>query len=168
MPTQPLHALPNGSDVFIDANIFVYGLNGQSPECRQLLDRCSREEIAGIAAFTVLNEATHRFMLAEALSLGFISRERARDLRANSGCIPQVTSYWIKTQSLLSLNLLFLPLDQSVIRSAQRERQIATLLTNDSIIAAVMREYGISLLATSDSDFERVAGITVYKPTDLS
>jgi hypothetical protein len=65
MPTQPLRALPNGSDAFIDANICIYGLNGQSLECRQLLDRCSREALAGIAAFTGLNEATHRFMLAE-------------------------------------------------------------------------------------------------------
>jgi len=30
-----------------------------------------------------------------------------------------------------------------------------------------MREYGLSYLATNDSDFERVAGITLFKPDDL-
>ena len=35
------------------------------------------------------------------------------------------------------------------------------------MIAACMREYGIKFLATSDQDFERVRGITVYRPADL-
>jgi hypothetical protein len=30
-----------------------------------------------------------------------------------------------------------------------------------------MRKYGLSFLASNDSDFERVGGITIFKPTDL-
>lgn len=58
-------------------------------------------------------------------------------------------------------------MDETILRGAQKERQAASLLTNDSLIVACMRVHGISLLATNDSDFERVAGITVFKPKDL-
>jgi predicted nucleic acid-binding protein len=168
MPFQSLINLPDGSDVFIDANILVYGLSGQSAQCRQLLERCSREEVTGITPFTILNEATHRFMLAEAHSRGLIRAESARALRENFTCIPGLTAYWRDTQRLLSLNLLLLPLDEAILRAAQSERQQASLLTNDSMIASCMRLYGISTLATNDEDFERVQGIAVYRPDDLA
>ena len=41
------------------------------------------------------------------------------------------------------------------------------LLTNDSFVVAFMRERGLTKLATANSDFDRVGGIKVYKPTDL-
>ena len=47
------------------------------------------------------------------------------------------------------------------------ERQTAGLLTNDSMIVSCMREYGVSFLATSDADFERVAGVTIFRPAVL-
>lgn len=45
MPSRPLHTLPAGSNVFMDANIFIYGLTGASPQCLELLERCSREDL---------------------------------------------------------------------------------------------------------------------------
>jgi predicted nucleic acid-binding protein len=68
---------------------------------------------------------------------------------------------------MLALNLLFMPVNETIIRNAQTVRQEAGLLTNDSMIVAAMREYGLSFLASNDSDFERVPDITVFKPTDL-
>jgi predicted nucleic acid-binding protein len=41
------------------------------------------------------------------------------------------------------------------------------VLTNDSLILAAMNEYGIGCLATRDRDFDHVAQLTVYKPTDI-
>jgi predicted nucleic acid-binding protein len=41
------------------------------------------------------------------------------------------------------------------------------LLTNDSLILAAMNEYGIGCLTTRDGDFDDVAQLTVYKPTDI-
>lgn len=167
MPTQPLQQIPAGSNVFIDANIFVYGLSGQSAQCRQLLERCSREEVTGICLFEIVNEATHRFMLAEAVSKGLIPKESASTLRKKFDGIPSLIAYWQDTERILDLNLLFLATDESTIRTAYSERQRACLLTNDSMIVACMRSYGISSLATSDSDFERVRDIVVFRPDDL-
>jgi predicted nucleic acid-binding protein len=167
MPFQPLPQIPNRSDVFIDANIFVYGLSGQSTQCKQFLERCSREEVTGICLYEIVNEATHRFMLAEAKSRGLISRESASNLRKRFGDIPALTDYWGYTERILNLNLLFIGTDESILRSAHSERQIAGLLTNDSMIVSCMRHYGILSLATNDGDFERVSNISVFRPADL-
>ena len=167
MPVPTLSLIPGGSNVFIDANIFVYGLSGQSAQCRSLLERCSREELTGITLFEIVNEATHRFMLAEAAAKGLIPQASAGHLRKRFKTIASLTDYWQETERILNLNLLFIATDESIVRESQNERQRALLLTNDSMITACMHNYGISYLATYDSDFERVSGITVFAPNDL-
>ena len=106
-------------------------------------------------------------MVAEAKSKGVITSGGAKALRRNFRLIPRLRDYWDDTIRLLNLNLLLLPANESILRSAQNERQAAGLLTNDSLIISFMREYGLSFLASNDSDFERVAGITLFKPSDL-
>jgi predicted nucleic acid-binding protein len=167
MPTQPLSQIPTGSDVFIDANIFVYGLGGHSPQCRHFLERCLREEITGVCLFEIINEATHKFMLAEAASKGLIPKESAGELRKKAHVIPGLTTYWQHTEKILNLNLLLLTTDEPIIRNAHLGRQSCGLLTNDSMILSCMRFYEITSLATNDGDFERVTGITVFQPYDL-
>jgi len=109
MAAEPLANIPARSFLFLDANIFVYGLSGQSAQCRNLLDRSLREEVTGITLFETVNEVTHRFMVAEALSKGLIAAGRAKDLRAKPALIAQLRDYWRNTERLLALNLLFLP-----------------------------------------------------------
>src|SRR5713226_7238651 len=70
---RPLSDITDGSDLFIDTNIFIYGLTGKSPECKTLLERCSTERIAGMSLFEVLHEATHKFMIAEATQKGYFA-----------------------------------------------------------------------------------------------
>ena len=147
--------------------MFIYALTAQSAQCRQLFERCLREEVTGIALLETVNEVTHRFMIAEALSKGLIPAGGARALRNKFQQIPTLTDYWLNTQRMLALNLLFMPVNETIIRNAQSVRQEAGLLTNDSMIVAGMREYGLSFLASNDSDFDRVRDITVFKPTDL-
>jgi predicted nucleic acid-binding protein len=167
MAVEFLPNLPDRSFVFIDANIFIYALTAQSAQCRQLFERCLREEVTGIALFETVNEVTHRFMIAEALSKGLITAGGAKALRKKFQQIPTLTDYWLNTQRMLALNLLFMPVNEAIIENAQAVRQEAGLLTNDSMIVAGMREYGLFFLATNDSDFERVRDITLFKPTDL-
>ena len=107
-------------------------------------------------------------MVAEALSKGLISRGAARHLREKLGLIRGLTEYWKNVERLLSLNLLFVAVNEAILKGAHAERQAAGILTNDSMIVSCMRECGVSsLLATDDADFERVLGSTVFKPTDL-
>ena len=165
--TAALTALPNGSNVFIDANIFIYGLANQSSECREFLARCSREELFGFSLYDVVADATHRFMLAEALSKGIISKASASAMKAKAHSIAGLTDYWVNTRRILDLNLVFAGLDDTITRAAQGERASAGLLTKDSLIVAFMRRTGLRYLATSDKDFSRVDNILVHGPTDL-
>jgi predicted nucleic acid-binding protein len=111
VPTRSLRDVPGGSDLFIDANILVYGLAGQSNECKDLLLRCSREEVFGVCLYETVNEATHRFMLAEAMAKRLIPSEMARELRSRPGVVRALSDYWQNTERVLALNLLFLALD---------------------------------------------------------
>ena len=117
--------------------------------------------------YEVVNNATHRFMLMEAHSKGLINNPNSKALKGKCAVIRQLTDYWQKTVRLLSLNLLLIGLDEPMVRAAEMERQQGCLLTNDSMIISCMRNWGIAMLATNDSDFEAVAGITVYKPNDV-
>lgn len=164
---QPLLSVPAGSDIFIDANIFIYALNRRSAQCSLLLERCSREEVTGISLFEIVNEATHIFMLAEAKAKGVTTNPSASELRKKHLNIPGLVDYWYDTQRILALNLLFFSTDEQIVRSAQSERQSACVLTNDSMILSWMREYGIQYIATADHDFERASGITVFGPDDI-
>ena len=162
-----LDTVPNRSDVLIDANVFVYGLTAKSAQCQAFLGRCSREELTGIALFESVNNATHQFMKGEALQKGLGTGQAMKYLSANPNQVKLLTDYWANTQRLLALNLLFLPVELSIVIGAQPERASAGLLTNDSIIVAAMRGYGVSLIATNDRQFDAVPGITVFSPTDV-
>lgn len=164
---QPLSSVPSGADIFIDANIFIYGINNTSPQCLTLLQRCSREDITGVSLFEIVNEATHIFMLAEAVAKAIIPKHSAEALRKKYSSIPTLSDYWSETQRILNLNLLLFSTDEQIVRGAQTERQTACTLTNDSMILSWMREYGITQIATADQDFERASGITVFTPDDL-
>jgi len=164
---SPLDAVPNGSDVLIDANLLVYGLSAKSAQCKRLLERCSVEEITGITLFEAVNNATHQFMKAEALAKGLCAQKVVKHLSEHPEQVKLLTDYWTNTQRILALNLVFLPVEEILIRGAQNERVNAGLLTNDSIIIAAMRAWGIFRLASNDQMFDTVAGITVFSPSDV-
>ena len=164
---KPLPQVPPDTNIFIDANIFVYALSGTSAQCKHFLERCSREEVTGVTLFEIVNEATHRLMLAEAKSKGLIKAESARELRSKFRLIPSLVDYWTDTQRILGLNLLFLATDEAIVTAANLERTTGCLLTNDSMIVSCMRASGVSCIATSDNDFKRVNGVEVYRPDDL-
>lgn len=165
-----LDSVPNGSDVLIDANVFIYALTAKSAQCKTFLERCSREEVTGATLFEVLHDATHKFMIAEALQRGLFAGQQekgAKYLSKHPEQVKVLTDYWVNTLNLLALNVMLLPMEQDILERGQTERVNAGLLTNDSIIVAAMREYGISRIATNDRLFEAVSGISVYSPTDV-
>ena len=109
-------------------------------------------------------------MLAEARQKGHLQGtggSPAKFLKQHPNIVSTLTSYWVDIQRIFSLNLLFLEAEESVLRQAQVERQGAGLLSTDSTTVSFMRLYDIPMLATNDSDFDRVAGIQVFHPTDI-
>ncbi len=167
MPTQALSRIPNGSNVFLDANVLIYALGKSSPECVSLLHRCATEETIGITSFHVISEVTHRLMLQEAKSKGLAGSQPRKTLNEHPERVKQLVDYWVDVQRLLAFNLLLVVVDEDTVRAAQQERSRYGLLNNDSLVVASMRLYGVSVLATHDAGFERVTSIFVYAPTDV-
>lgn len=160
--------LPGGAAVLVDANIFIYAFIRHSDQCRQLLERCKSEEVFGITTAEIVSEVCHRLMLVEAVDAGLITKPSAAELRAKRPEIQRLARYWTLTSQIFKLNIPVLALDDRRLRRAQQVRTTYGLLTNDSLIVAAAHEYGISSLASRDDDFDRVQGLTVYKPADLS
>jgi predicted nucleic acid-binding protein len=168
MPIAGLQTIPIGADVFIDSNIFVYALNGQSPQCSALLQRVSNEEIIGITSYHVVGEVTHKLMMAEFIAMGGPGANSARRyLKEHPGIVMGLTRYWTGVESVLAMNLLFLPVDEGIIKGAQPIRQQTGLLNNDSLITACMKYLGLTFIASNDEDFGAVNGFSVFKPTDV-
>lgn len=167
MSAELIENLPAGTNLFIDANIFIYAFLGHSNQCRDLLGRCATEKVLGITSLDVVNEVTHRMMLAEPVGTGVIKRDSVRDLRGKWREIAQLTVYWAQTSVIFGLNILVLPSNESRLHRAQTIRARHGLLTNDSLIVAAMEEFGIHSLATRDNDFDHISELIVYKPTDV-
>jgi len=167
MPVERIENLPAGTRLFLDANIFVYAFLGHSNECQGLLGRCATEQVLGITTLDVVNEVTHRMMLAEGVGKGVIKRERVRDLRGKWREVAKLTEYWTQTSAIFGLNILVLTTDEARLHVAQTIRVRHGLLTNDSLIVAAMEEFGIDSQATRDNDFDQISELIVYKPSDI-
>ena len=89
------------------------------------------------------------------------------DLRGKTEAIRRLGQYWAHVDKIFNLNILILKSDEHRLHRAHAMRSRHGLLTNDSLILAAMNEYGIGCLATRDGDFDHVAQLTVYKPTDI-
>lgn len=164
---MPLSLVPSGANVFLDANIFVYAFLNGSRECQGILKRCAQEDVFGVTSLHTVNEATHRLMLAEAVSIGIIPKQNARLLNKHPHKVKSLSIYWTQTKSILEMNLLVLDPNEKWLRSAQDVRTSYGLLTNDSLIVAAMQSCGLSALISSDAGFDTVANLTRYAPTDL-
>lgn len=164
----PLPALPGGTLVFVDANIFIYGLLGESRQCAELIERCRNEEVAGVTTTEVVSDVCHRLMVKEAMDLGLISRPAASALKSKHDAIRGLRRYWELTAGIFRWNLVVLGSNEARHRAAQRIREEHGLLTNDSLILAACYERDIRSLATRDAYFDLVPEVTVYSPSDLS
>jgi len=166
MPVKPLSELADRSVVLIDANIFIYAARNASRQCRQMLERCAREEVHGFATFAILAEVCHQLMLANAQASGVVPQASARKLRRHRPEVRRLGDYWPPVEALLDW-VGVLALDDAIFRRAQVMRERYGLLTNDSLILAAADLYGINCLATRDDDFDDVPWLTVYKPGDI-
>ncbi|MBF6571347.1 MAG: type II toxin-antitoxin system VapC family toxin [Candidatus Binataceae bacterium] len=168
MPVVPLAGLPAGTLVLIDANIFVYAFRELSTECERFLERCRAQQVFGATTLEVVNDVCHRLMLAEALDEGLIGRPAAAALAGKRDAIRRLHRYWPLTIQIFEMNIAVLALQEARVRRAHTVRTSYGLLTTDSLLVAAAEENSIENLVTLDSDFDRIPGLTVYKPTDLS
>ena len=123
-PSSPkdLAALPLGTRIFIDANIFIYHFT-QTPltgACTAFLRRVEAGDLHGIASTVILAEVAHRLMILEAIrTLGFSSRTAVKKLKENPDLVRQLSHYKVATERNPSFNVMVEPVTLAHLRTAQ-------------------------------------------------
>jgi hypothetical protein len=163
-----LRDLPDGVSCFIDANIICYHLIDLpllSDECSDFLKRVERGRVTGVTSVAALAEATHKVMLAEAASRHGLDRKGlAHYLQRHPSLLAGLHEHKSVAAIVRALNIRVETITLSLLEAAADLSPRLGLLTNDAITIAVMSSLGLIHLATNDDNFDRVPGITVWKP----
>ena len=155
--------------VFVDATIFIYHFTGASQECHEFLRRCEVSDLHAVTSVTVLAEVTHRLMMIEAVTKGFVTPGNiAQKLRKSPKTVKSLHIYQEQVETIPLMGIEVLPLDLKTILSAAAVRRNYGLMTNDSLIVGTVQEKGIEQLASADADFAEIEGVTLFGPTDIA
>lgn len=163
-----LRDIPRDSEIFIDANIFIYHFTGNSAECSELLGRCEEGELRGRTSAIVIAEVMHRLMLAEAAAKSLAKPPHVLNkLRERPEIVRRLADYFIAVQAIFDMGINVYPLAPGLIMKSQAMRARHGLLVNDSLIAATMDELAVEALATNDDAFSQINWISAYTPQDI-
>ena len=160
--------LPDGTACFVDSNILYYALvppAEPSRECAGLLDRAIANRVSLHVSVPILSDAVHKVMTVEAAQL--LGRDRAgivSYLKRHPDVISRLTEYPKAMATLSSVPMTLFPVDEHLLAEATKIAVRHGLLTNDSMIVALMQRHGLTHLVTNDDDFDRVPGLSIWKP----
>jgi len=164
-----LSIIPTGKRVFIDANIFLYEVFDHpkfGESAYRILKDVENGAIKGVTSTLVLDEVLHKMILIEASDKFHISiKDTVSFLKKNPKEIPLLESSWKDIDRIQEIeNLTVRGISPDVFKSSINVAKANMLLTHDALHIAVMKYESISDIASNDSDFERIEGITVWKP----
>jgi predicted nucleic acid-binding protein len=161
-------AIPAGTSVFVDANVFVYSYAGDpiyGNACTDLRERIELKQLQGFVSTHVFSEIAHRLMTLEACqTLGWPYAGIARRLRRHPSEIQKLQRFRKALDDIVAIGIHVLPThDQDVLVAGNLSLQHG-LLSGDALVIALMQSRGLLHLASNDGDFDRVPGITRYSP----
>jgi predicted nucleic acid-binding protein len=164
-----LEDLPDGTTIFVDANILIYHFSGLSLECQAFLQRCESRQVDAYTGVHIVLEVMHRLMMLEALQKGLITGgQPARRLKEHPEIVKGLQAYNQSVQQIPRLNIRVRAITSAVVRASEAIRVQAGLMSNDSVTVALMRQLGLTVIATADADFNNGSGLQVYQPDDIS
>ena len=150
-----LDAIPDGAHVLIDANVFVYAMQGISIQCQRLLQRCARDQAVGVLSTHILAEVQHVLMIAEARDSGWIQGTNpAKQLSRQPERVAALRRYEFLIRDILGMGFQLESLHREDFLSALEIQHQSGLLTNDALLAALGLRLGVRSLASADMAFE--------------
>ena len=164
---KDLAAIPSGTRVFIDANIFIYHFTSTplSAACTAFLKRVEVAEISGVTSVVALAEVAHRLMILEAIQThGLKPNVAVRKLKENPSLVRQLTNYRVATDMVATFDVAVEAISAAHLRTAQDYSATIGLLTNDSLTASARQSLSLVHLASNDADFSVVPNVTVWQP----
>jgi predicted nucleic acid-binding protein len=172
MPVLDLAAMPSGTRVFLDTNVFVFHYRGKSASCTALINRIAHGDVIGYVNTQVLSDLLHKLMLAEAAAkkfCGFGASDLKHWLSANRALAVQLTDYQTRFEDTLDLGIKVMRITKNILVDTKIERAAYGLMTGDSLHLGNMNRHtpAVRHIATHDGDFAHVPGLTVWKPMDV-
>lgn len=160
-------SLPDGATVFIDANIFLHTILGNSREseaCAHFLSQVDSGILHGTTSVIVLNEVLHRLLIASVVSGSGVGPDSAVSfLKKNPAAIRDAATVWELIGDILNIrNLDIFPVSDDTFRRSLLIMRDSGLLSNDALHVASMEEHSVENLITYDRDFESIPRITVW------
>ncbi len=161
--------IPKASFVFIDSNIFTYFLLRDADyfeKCSRFLKNIESGYFISFINNIVVSETLFNFVKAEVCKNNELkSNEFIRFVKENPEAIGEVDiSDVIDVFSMANLNLVNVP---PKLIPKLRDAHKKSLLSNDAFHLLTMEYLSIKDIVTNDSDFEKIAGIKVWKPEIL-
>jgi predicted nucleic acid-binding protein len=160
--------VPDGERCFVDANILYYCYVETPPlseACRLLLQRVQNGVVVALTDVRTLNDCLHKTMLAEVSQRLGRTRERLVGwLKQHPEALAELPKTAEVCDRLAQLRMSVLLNEATMLPAVVATAQAQKLLLGDASIVTQMRLHGIVHLATNDDDFDRVPGITVWKP----
>lgn len=163
-----IKSLPAGARCLVDANILIYHFGGLSPECSDFIARVVRHEVEAHLTTVVIAEVLHRRMMLEAVAKNpALANQTLKKLKSNPGIIASLIDYVTEVEDLLRLPFRILTVTATDIQRSHALRRNENLFVNDSLNLAAALRGGITNIVTHDADFNRIAAINVWEPTDM-
>jgi predicted nucleic acid-binding protein len=160
--------LPDGSACFIDANIVYYHFVEVQPfsnACTALLKRVASGQVVGYASAHVISEALHKIMLAEAAAKFGLNRAGLVNwLQRHQDRIGELSEFRLAAHEFAEMGISLLPMDITLFDEAAAQSAQYGLLTNDALVVALVQRHGLVNLVTNDDDFDRLSGLSIWKP----
>lgn len=166
--------LPQGSHVFVEANIFDLYYKRKSNSCQKLMENLEASKVFAYVNAQVVTDLIHQLMLAEAYQKGYIKRVNATHLKDwlsnHRSQVATLTNYQRPVEDLFKFaRLKLLPMTRELLIGTKRERANYGLLINESLHLGSMNRHHPALtdIVSYQGHFEHVPGITVWKPMDI-
>ena len=161
-------ALPAGTSVYVDANVFVYSYAADptfGAVCTDLLERIELKDLQGYLSTHAFSEIAHRLMTLEACqAFGWSYTGIARRLRRHPADVQKLQEFRKTLDDVIANGLEILPVHAQNILSAGDLSLQHGLLSSDALVVAMMQANGLAYLASNDADFDRIPGITRVGP----
>lgn len=168
-----LAALPAGTRVFVDTNIFDLHYRDKSATCSAFISRVARGEVVAYVNTQVLSDLLHKLMLAEAYAKGFIPKRQASalkdKLKVDRALAATLTDYQTQFENTLAIGLRVLQISRKILVETKVERARHGLMTGDSLHLGNMNRHSTPVqdIVTHDGDFAHIPGLTVWEPMDV-
>lgn len=169
-----LAELPQGSRVFVEADIFDLYYKGKSNSCKKLIENLEASKVFAYVNAQVITDLIHQLMLAEAYQKGYIRRINLGHLKdwlnRHRHQAATLTDSQQQVEDLIKYaHLKMLPITRDLLIESKRERANYGLLVTDSIHLGCMNRHQPHLtdIVSCHNRFELVPGLTIWKPMDV-